>query len=45
MTPAQGLGPVLLLLPSPGTEIEAWRPMRGEDGAKEGACHPLTLST
>lgn len=32
VTRATGVGPVLLLLPLPGTEFEAWRPLRhGED--------------
>ena len=31
VTRANGKGPVLLVLPQPGTSFEAWRPLRGED--------------
>ena len=31
VTRATGIGPVLLLLPTAGTELEAWRPLRGNE--------------
>ena len=35
-TRATGDGPVLLLLPQPGTAFEAWRPLKGEDKMQPG---------
>lgn len=47
VTRATGAGPVLLLLPLAGTEVEGWRPLREEDKVRrEGACHfPFSLDT
>ena len=36
VTRASGKGPVLLILPLPGTSFEAWRPLRGEDRSELG---------
>ena len=35
VTRASGKGPVLLVLPQPGTSFEAWRPLRGEDRSSD----------
>ena len=40
VTRASGKGPVLLILPLPGTSFEAWRPLKSEDkiyGARDFA--------
>jgi len=43
VTRATGRGPVLLLVPLPGTRFEAWRPMRdGEDGMQPGYMYEMT---
>eukprot|EP00955_Chlamydomonas_euryale_P098704 365163-Chlamydomonas_euryale.AAC.2 len=36
VTRASGAGPTLLLLPTPGTRFEAWRPLRGDDASDSG---------
>ncbi|GAX85694.1 hypothetical protein CEUSTIGMA_g13110.t1 [Chlamydomonas eustigma] len=36
VTRASGQGPVLLILPMPGTAFEAWRPLKGEDRSELG---------
>ena len=36
VTKASGQGPTLLLLPTPGTSFEAWRPLRSDDRSIPG---------